>query len=209
VVNFIGGEHHRPTASHWQVWSHNVVSSTPLHERDSNSQRKKVVFVAFPKYAAIRSKRNYLLSPWYSWKIVNLTLSNNSTTNTHRLIIILGGCHGWWLARLLLRVCSIVQYKRQHVLHSIFLAIILCVEFSYMVVIYFKYLELRFSRATRYLAGTIFAIEMVSIWIFYFDYERTRCTLFKKHVLCTRLYIYVFFFAWTEINSLDKPPLSF
>ena len=60
-------------------------------------------------------------------------------------------------------VCSIVQYKRQHVLHSIFLAIILCVEFSYMVVIYFKYLELRFSRATRYLAGTIFAIEMVSI----------------------------------------------
>ena len=60
-------------------------------------------------------------------------------------------------------VLVIVQCTRQRILHSIFLAILLCVEFSYMVVIYFKYLELRFSRATRYLAGTIFAIEMVSI----------------------------------------------
>jgi len=32
-------ENHRPAASHWQTWSHNVVSSTPRHERDSNSQR--------------------------------------------------------------------------------------------------------------------------------------------------------------------------
>ena len=32
-------EHHRPVASQWQTWSHNVVSSTPRYERDSNSQR--------------------------------------------------------------------------------------------------------------------------------------------------------------------------
>jgi hypothetical protein len=39
VVSFIGegnrstGEKHRPVASHWQTLSHNVVSSTPCHER--------------------------------------------------------------------------------------------------------------------------------------------------------------------------------
>ena len=27
-------EHHRPFVSHWQTLSHNVVSSTPHHERD-------------------------------------------------------------------------------------------------------------------------------------------------------------------------------
>jgi hypothetical protein len=32
------GENHWPAASHWQTLSHNVVSSTPRHERDSNSQ---------------------------------------------------------------------------------------------------------------------------------------------------------------------------
>jgi len=31
-------ENHRPAASHWQTLSHNVVSSTPLYERDSSSQ---------------------------------------------------------------------------------------------------------------------------------------------------------------------------
>jgi hypothetical protein len=25
----VSGENHRPVASHWQTWSHNVVSSTP------------------------------------------------------------------------------------------------------------------------------------------------------------------------------------
>jgi hypothetical protein len=32
-------KNHWPVASHWQTLSHNVVSSTPRHERDSNSQR--------------------------------------------------------------------------------------------------------------------------------------------------------------------------
>jgi len=32
-------ENHRPVACHWQTLSHNVVSSTPRHKWDSNSQR--------------------------------------------------------------------------------------------------------------------------------------------------------------------------
>jgi len=32
-------ENHRPVASYSQTLSHNVVSSTPRHERDLNSQR--------------------------------------------------------------------------------------------------------------------------------------------------------------------------
>ena len=31
-------ENHRPVANHWQTLSQNVVSSTPRHERGSNSQ---------------------------------------------------------------------------------------------------------------------------------------------------------------------------
>ena len=34
----IPGENHRPVASHRKTLSHNVVSSTPRHKRDSNSQ---------------------------------------------------------------------------------------------------------------------------------------------------------------------------
>ena len=33
------GENHQPVASHRQTLSHNVVSSTPRHEPDLNSQR--------------------------------------------------------------------------------------------------------------------------------------------------------------------------
>jgi len=32
------GEPHRPVTSYWQTLSHYVVSSTPRHERGSNSQ---------------------------------------------------------------------------------------------------------------------------------------------------------------------------
>jgi len=35
----VPGENYRPAASHWQTLSHNVFSSTPHHEQDSNSQR--------------------------------------------------------------------------------------------------------------------------------------------------------------------------
>ena len=34
----VPGENHRPAASHRQSLSHDVVSSTPRHERDLNSQ---------------------------------------------------------------------------------------------------------------------------------------------------------------------------
>jgi len=34
----VPGENHRPAVSHDQTLSHNVVSSTPRHEQDSNSQ---------------------------------------------------------------------------------------------------------------------------------------------------------------------------
>ena len=34
----VTGDNHRPVASHRQTVSHNVVKSTPRHERDSNSQ---------------------------------------------------------------------------------------------------------------------------------------------------------------------------
>jgi len=34
----VPGENHWPAASHWQTLSHNVVSSTPRHERSLNSQ---------------------------------------------------------------------------------------------------------------------------------------------------------------------------
>ena len=40
AVSFIGVENTTdPSASHGQTLSHNVVSSTPRHERDLNSQR--------------------------------------------------------------------------------------------------------------------------------------------------------------------------
>jgi len=34
----VPGENHRPIASHWQTLSHNVISSTPRHEQNLNSQ---------------------------------------------------------------------------------------------------------------------------------------------------------------------------
>jgi hypothetical protein len=34
----VPGETHRPVVSPWQTLLHNVVSSTPRHERGSNSQ---------------------------------------------------------------------------------------------------------------------------------------------------------------------------
>ena len=40
LVEEVGGpgENYRPVTSHWQAWSHNVLSNTPRHERGSNSQ---------------------------------------------------------------------------------------------------------------------------------------------------------------------------
>ena len=38
-VLLVPGENHRPAASHRQTVSHNVVSSTPHHEREYSLQR--------------------------------------------------------------------------------------------------------------------------------------------------------------------------
>jgi len=44
AVSFTGGgnpstwKNHRHAGSHWQTWSHNVVSNTPRNERNSNWQ---------------------------------------------------------------------------------------------------------------------------------------------------------------------------
>jgi len=35
---WVPAENNRPVASHWQTYSHNVVSSAPRHERDLMSQ---------------------------------------------------------------------------------------------------------------------------------------------------------------------------
>jgi hypothetical protein len=43
----VPGENHRPVASHWQTLSHKVVSSTPRHERGSNSQILVVISTDF------------------------------------------------------------------------------------------------------------------------------------------------------------------
>ena len=48
-------ENHRPAKSHWQTLSHNVVSSTPCHERDSNSQSTECK----SHYNVVLLKRNY------------------------------------------------------------------------------------------------------------------------------------------------------
>ena len=42
--NGVSGENHRPTASHWQILSHNVVSSTPRHEWNSCYDLEMVLY---------------------------------------------------------------------------------------------------------------------------------------------------------------------
>jgi len=44
MVSFIDGENHRQVACHGQTISHNVVSSTPGHDRNLNSQTLVVIY---------------------------------------------------------------------------------------------------------------------------------------------------------------------
>ena len=54
----VPGENNRPVTSHWQTLLHNVVSSTPHHECDSNSQR-------LPPIAYVNYRGNrMLLNEW-------------------------------------------------------------------------------------------------------------------------------------------------
>jgi hypothetical protein len=49
-------ENHRPVANHWQTLSQNVVSSTPRHERGSNSQLSDSEWLTI---IIIKKKRNF------------------------------------------------------------------------------------------------------------------------------------------------------
>ena len=69
----IPGENHGPAAIHWQTLSHNVVSSTPRHERDSN-------------YRSMKYRVN--------GKIYCYTLWNGDTTNMTWLTVTEGLCDG-------------------------------------------------------------------------------------------------------------------
>ena len=54
TVSSVGGGNHRPVDSHWPTLLHNVTSSTPRHERDSNSQ----ALIAIKMYTIIYIRLN-------------------------------------------------------------------------------------------------------------------------------------------------------
>ena len=54
----VPGENHQPVAIHWQTLSHNVVSSAPPHEQDSNSQQCFIwTQVIYIKHTSINSTK--------------------------------------------------------------------------------------------------------------------------------------------------------
>jgi hypothetical protein len=61
AVSFIGGGNHRPAVSHWQTLSHNVVSSTSRHNRDSNFSGDRHNHVD----PQINNKRLHKMYVWY------------------------------------------------------------------------------------------------------------------------------------------------
>jgi hypothetical protein len=63
----VPGENYRPVTSHWQTLSHNVVSSTPRHERDSNSMFVMICTVS----TTIRSRTRLLFFICYFKYIQN------------------------------------------------------------------------------------------------------------------------------------------
>jgi hypothetical protein len=82
-------ENHRPAASHWQTLSHNVVSSTPHHEQNSNFSDNrywlhrhscKGCTCRFPGYSSFLHIYNW--PPRYTWNIfasiVNGTMQTTS-----------------------------------------------------------------------------------------------------------------------------------
>ena len=60
----VPGEKHRPVASHWQTLSHNVVSSTPCHERvrthNFSGHRPRLIAQVVVNPTTIRSSRRRL-----------------------------------------------------------------------------------------------------------------------------------------------------
>jgi hypothetical protein len=78
------GENHWPVASHWQTWSHNVVSSTTPHEWGSNS-----TLVVIGTECTGSCKPNYHMIPTMKAPLVKGTdcidrcKYVNMTTQTH------------------------------------------------------------------------------------------------------------------------------
>jgi hypothetical protein len=66
----VPGENHWPATSHWQTLLHNVVSSTPCHEWDSNSEH----------YDCISSYRNIVESDVKHHNLILLWFLNKRNT---------------------------------------------------------------------------------------------------------------------------------
>ena len=65
------GESHRPVARHWQTSSHNVVLSTPRHERDSNSTIVAIGTDCKSNYHTITMYiKMYIMNIWISLKTI-------------------------------------------------------------------------------------------------------------------------------------------
>jgi hypothetical protein len=80
----VPGENHQPAASQWQTLSDNVVSITPKHELDQNSQLEtskrtdKLFYKEHPKSHNYMIKLSFtlntnLLSPWYRILLIMAT----------------------------------------------------------------------------------------------------------------------------------------
>ena len=95
-------ENHRPGASDWQILLHNVLSSTPRHERDSNTQLYEwyalFVYVVL-NLITIRTRPAhppeklfvlyiYFMKRWMlkEWKYQNSITHNTSTTEWNKSI---------------------------------------------------------------------------------------------------------------------------
>jgi hypothetical protein len=76
IFQLYPGENHWPVASQWQTLSHNVVSSTPRHEQDSNSQLLMIGTDCTGSYNSMRSRPR---RPLYYLGRILYTYKNLST----------------------------------------------------------------------------------------------------------------------------------
>jgi hypothetical protein len=71
---------HRPTASHWQTWSHNVALSTPCYEGDLNSHRTFIVGIHLLFF--ILNNRKYLHYIQYMYIVGRYNIHFSSFRNS-------------------------------------------------------------------------------------------------------------------------------
>jgi hypothetical protein len=72
------GENHRPVAKQWQTISHNVVSSTPCHERGSNSQFPLIKLFFYTIYIFFR----WQLTSFKTWVVPIRHFASQFCNNT-------------------------------------------------------------------------------------------------------------------------------